>query len=498
MTTQGAGDVSEQKRQEKINQALQAFKDDSVAFMNQLPPKRDSNDEVVSGGTLFSEADIESKDYIIIRDGFRGALADGQDESTRSGFQSDDLAQNVVDTFKYSQLEDMESAGLMEASLDESPWSDDYWAMYSGILGKRFADPEFPLTKDPGNKDWKKQYDYVQANPASTILAGDDEVAINRLSPSEKYDALIGDDSGNLTRIMWEEGKGYYDQSGKVETWMGICHGWAPAAYMLDRPQKSIVLKAADGRDITFYPSDIKSLATLLWANRMPTTRFIGGRCNEKEPKQDESGRIISQEAFDTNPGTWHQSVVNQIGVAKRSLVLDVTFDYEVWNQPIHAYTYRYFNPQSYTYADSLEAAKVSKAEFTADRFKQYRSSRAVDFVGVHMELSYVVETDPNQNETDTPDQDLIRKVDYYYDLEIKSNNWIVGGEWYTNKHPDFLWTPAPDARAVTSYDRLVSGDWESAGVLPSSWQVAAKQAAVTERSPLAVIVEKMIKRSRA
>ena len=140
----------------------------------------------------------------------------------------------------------------------------------------------------------------------------------------------------------------------------------------------------------------------------------------------------------------------------------------------------------------------MSKAEFTDDRFKQYRSSRAVDFVGVHMELSYVVETDPNQRETDTPEQDLIRKVDYYYDLEIKSNNWIVGGEWYMNKHPDFLWTPAEEARAVTSYDRMVSGSWGESEALPNSWKVAAKQAAISERAPLASIVEEMIKRSRA
>ena len=490
--------MSEQKRQEKINQALQRFKKDSVSFMNQLPEKRDSNDQPVAGESLFSASDISSKDFIAIRDGWRGALAAGQDEATRAAFKSDDLAQNVVDTFKYSQLEDMEAAGLMEASLDESPWSDDYWAMYSGILGKRYADPEFPLVKDPGDQDWKKQYDYIQANPASGVFASGDQQQIDQLSPSEKYDALIGDSDGSLTQIMWEEGKGYYDQSGEVETWMGICHGWAPAAYMLDRPQKAIMLTAADGRDIKFYPSDIKSLATLLWANRMPPTRFIGGRCNEKEPKQDETGRIISQEAFDTNPGTWHQSVVNQIGVAKRSLVLDVTFDYEVWNQPIHAYTYRYFNPQKYTYADTLAEAKVSKAEFSSDPFASYRSSRAVDFVGVHMELSYVIETDPTQSETDQPEDDLIRKVDYYYDLEIKANNWIVGGEWYTNTHPDFLWTPSAQARAVTSYDRLVSGEWETSGALPSSWKVAAKQAAISERAPLAAIVEEMIKLSRA
>ena len=150
------------QRQAKINQALQDFKDDSVSFMNQLPEKRDVDGQVVSGETLFSESDVSSNDFISIRDGFRGALAAGQDDSTRASFKSDDLAQNVVDTFTYSQLEDMEAAGLMEAELSESPWSDDYWAMYSGILGKRYADPEFPLTKDPSNQDWKAQYDYVQ------------------------------------------------------------------------------------------------------------------------------------------------------------------------------------------------------------------------------------------------------------------------------------------------------------------------------------------------
>ena len=50
--------MSEQKRQDKINQALKDFKDDSVSFMNQLPAKCDAAGNEVSGGTLFSEGDI--------------------------------------------------------------------------------------------------------------------------------------------------------------------------------------------------------------------------------------------------------------------------------------------------------------------------------------------------------------------------------------------------------------------------------------------------------
>ena len=47
--------MSEQKRQDKINQALQSFKDDSVSFMNQLPGKCDAFGNEVTGDTLFSD-----------------------------------------------------------------------------------------------------------------------------------------------------------------------------------------------------------------------------------------------------------------------------------------------------------------------------------------------------------------------------------------------------------------------------------------------------------
>jgi len=49
-----------------------------------------------------------------------------------------------------------------------------------------------------------------------------------------------------------------------VETWMGICHGWAPASYMLARPRRTLSLKSPDGVLIRFFPSDVKALASLL------------------------------------------------------------------------------------------------------------------------------------------------------------------------------------------------------------------------------------------
>ena len=129
------------------------------------------------------------------------------------------------------------------------------------------------------------------------------------------------------------------------------------------RPAKPATLPGVSGGKITFYPADIKALASLLWASASTVTRFIGGRCNDKNPATDANGRVISAKAFDTNPGTWHLSIVNQLGVARRSLVMDATYDYVVWNQPVAGYEYRYFNPQTMRLAKTLEDATVERRD---------------------------------------------------------------------------------------------------------------------------------------
>lgn len=481
--------------EQRLNADLAAFNADPKAFMNRQPPKTDAAGNPIEGFTVFSQQDIDSKAYIDARDAQRLKILQPDSGepggvSARAAIQSNDKPVNLVDSLKYSKLADMEAAGLKKATLAESPWSDDYWAIYKGILGARYADPSFPKSSD-----WKANYDYVRARPSASILASGDASKINRLSPAEKYDALVGDTSESLTKKMWAEGKYYYDQHGSVETWMGICHGWAPAAYMLARPTKSVTLKTPTGVAIKFYPSDIKALASLLWANAAGRTKFIGGRCNDSDPATDPTtGRATSADCFDTNPGTWHLSMVNQLGASKRSTVMDVTFDYEVWNQPVYAYEYRYFNPQSMYYASTLSGATVSKAAFTSDRFRTFRGSQYVSVVGVQMEVSYVVETNPSQRETDSPTQDGIQKVTYLYDLELDSANNIIGGEWYTNKHPDFLWTPGKGIRAATSYEGEATGSWQQGSALPSSWRAAAKRAAAYQSAPLAAIVEQIIK----
>lgn len=486
--------------QDQINTDLQAFRQNPVEFMNQLPSKYDrEGKQKVTGKTLFDKATVDSKDYIQTRDVLRQQLTRLDEIAPgREAFAENDQADGFVDTYRYSGLQSMEANNLMRSMLDESPWSDDYWAIYLGVLGKRYADPQFPASED-----WKKNFDYIQNNPAKTILASGDATAIDLLSPSEKYDALVGDAKQSLTKYMWQEGRKYYVSSGTVESWMGICHGWAPAAYMLPRPTGTARVVAPDGTPITFYPSDIKALASLLWAKTNFPTRFIGGRCNDKNPKTDpNTGRLTSGKCFDTNPGSWHLSVVNQIGFSRRSMVMDATYDYEVWNQPILAYAYIYFNPKIFIATNSLAEATVSMTDFSNDIFSKYRSDEADSVVGIFMEVAYMVETNPTHNGVDDASHDGVQIARYLYDLELDIVGNIIGGEWYRNAHPDFLWTPTKGSKALTfwesRYPSTFTGGWESNQPVPELWQKIAAITATYLGTPLTAIVEHLIELANA
>lgn len=402
------------------------------------------------------------------------------------------------------KLDEMEAADLLSASLDETPWSDTYWPIYKGLLGSRFEDRNFS-----GSGNWKGYYDFILKNTQTlkTISDSGSVLALELLSPSEKYDLLIGSlvdgrttyENGYLTPVMWSEGSLYWERFSEVEAWMGICDGWAMASYNTPRPTKSVEVASADGKKrLKFYPSDLKGLTSYMWAKSQSTpARFIGGRCNDKDVKLDtDTGRVLDEACFDTNPANWHQIIVNQIGVAKKSFVMDATFDYEVWNHPVMAYSYKYFNPQTGVGTDRLEEAVIPRADFKEDKFKKFRSKKAAFVVGVLMNVTYVIETEPTHRDVDGPEYDATGTAEYMYDLELDKDMNILGGEWYTNLHPDFLWSPVADARPTSVGDSMLKGAWDTKKPLPKFWQDIAVRTALTDRLPVFGIVEALIEAS--
>jgi hypothetical protein len=484
-----------------LQKELDAFDQDPAREMGRMPEKRDAKGAVIQRPvTAFAQRDLGDGHFVLHRDTVRkqfSTVVDGVYISLedaipgKAPIEAGDRPENLVDALKFTDLAAMEQAGLRKAALAEKsqPWSDDYWAIYLGCLGKRYADPKFP-----GSEDWQANQEYIHQHPAAKIVS-EGGAGIDLLSPAEKYDLLVGDSTGRLTAAMWAEGEEYYRDSGKVETWMGICHGWSPASFMLPRANKPVTVPVMNGdAKVAFYPADIKALASLLWAQADTVTRFIGGRCNDKNPKTDANGRVLSAEAFDTNPGTWHLSIVNQLGAAGRSLVIDATYDYEVWNQPMAGYEYRYFNPQTMKLAKTLKDATVTRGDYSRDRFKKYRSQNAAAYVGVVMQARYMVETDPEHRKSDEPSLDAVNTAMYKYDLELDAADKIIGGEWFTGKaHPDFLWTPPPGARAISPAEAMATGTWEPGKALPDSWRRAGMSAA-GRGMPLAKIVEALIR----
>jgi hypothetical protein len=470
-------------------------------------PKSLKSTKKLSEAELLKQKDSVRSEKLLIRDNQVFKLKDRR--SARAEINDQNQVADLVDEPNEISLriEDVLAPALLSATVPVQPWSDSYWPTFSGYISARYADETFKKIPEGSFKEFfsaakspEQGFESIFTNiftPEAEKLAAKE---ISNLSPAEKYDLLMGDSKGTLSQKMWNDASSFEDAEGKVEIWMGLCHGWSAAAIQEQRPLKAVDFKLPNEQRLRFYPSDIKALATTLWANANVPSRFIGGRCDIKKAERDpESGRIVSDECFDVNPATFHLALVNQIGKSQRPFVMDATFDYEVWNYPVVSYSSTFFNPLIKQKVNSLAEGKINLEEWSTDPFKKFRSQHAVQVVGVATEVTYMDETTASHRTTDDARFDAAVRVTYHYDLEINAQGEIIGGEWYSNKHPDFLWVNAPDARATTSGDiQIQSLDWDANGgnLAPSTWLTSAKRMS-KKGLPLETVVRALIDASR-
>lgn len=382
------------------------------------------------------------------------------------------------------------------ASLDKKdlPWSGHYWPYNLGMLGYRYA------SSFRGSKQKDFYQEFMINRPASSMVDAGHE-AIGKLSPSEKYDLLIGGrkTSWPLTRNVWGQSINVISKIAGMPTgWEGLCHGWALASIVSDRPTKKMLAQSSDGLVIPFYPQDIKALATLYWAENL-TTIMAGRRCNQSVPTRDNSGRIEDSHCRDLNPGTWHLMALNQIGLGdlegkKRSFVADIDYKAEVWNQPVTGFNLRYFNAETNRYSPTFNKdLLVSRSHWAKDPFGASRAGNAQYILGVRMDLTYAVASAPWHQDQDDSTQDKRSSKSFLYHLELDSNLNIVGGEWLWPDHPDFVWTLTDEALAQESEAGAIR--WNQ-GRFPLELEGAAEQGA-SRGLPLLGIVKQLIKMSR-
>ncbi len=413
------------------------------------------------------------------------------------------------------ELFDKNKLNLTKGQTKRNLWSDDYWRIQWGITAYRYAsdesfeswqqavsaysqpvDGEEAFLGNSGRLEWRKSgkkdtgwFDILGAHnifdlnsiPNSLLSKIADNV--ENYSPAEKYDLLMGDENFTLTKQQKEEGFGLAsrdENSGKilepmdVEPWMGICHGWAPAAYMVPKPDKPVQVRGARGAQLTFWPHDVRALASLAWANGSTQTNYVGGRCNVKSPDAHPNGRTKQTECFDNNPATFAYALAWMVGIKKASFVMDKTFDYQVWNQPIDSYEITFFDPtkdpenkkhwnknyrkvwvdyKNYKKHDRFQHPKYG----TRTKDKSLLSKMKV--VGILFTVDYLVEVAPTSG--NTPSENATFQASYVADLEllpIKEDGThyrMAGGEWWDNNHPDFLWTPRKESVAYANLDEV-------------------------------------------
>lgn len=335
-------------------------------------------------------------------------------------------SESFVGSALESSLMKLEALGLNASSLNVQPWSGYFWANLKGGLGYRWQETAFPQA------NWRAAREFVEARPFTQSIT-------NVLSPAEKYDLAMNIDprfEGSLTQAEWGLGESEFNRTGAVQGWQGICHGWAPASVFLPEPKKDVWVQAPYG-PILFKVDDIKALGSAFWANGNYRSVYAGFRCRLSDIPRDREGRIIDPKCFSMNPGDWHLILTHMVGSLKKPFIMDIDNRSEVWNKPIISYRLEYFDLANHARKSPRFMNVVrERSQLGNLRFAHYRTPGTVYVVGVKSMV--VVGYGSNPSEL-TPQR---RTLVFEYDLELDSQYKILGGEWRSEKHPDFLWRP--------------------------------------------------------
>ena len=370
--------------------------------------------------------------------------------------------ENLTAVTNIFQLQDQ---GLTKGKTKIEPWASSYWPIHQGLLANRYADPSFPKSKV-----FVENYTYFASRPPEALLAAGQ---MNQLSPAEKYDLLVGDSNWTLTKAMWQKGLGDLATDGSVQTWTGICHGWSGAVHMgLKQPQNAVAATDVTGRySIVFYPSDIEAYLSFLWSDSSPPSIQAGQRCKQAVIAKDPYNRPLDPACLDSNAMTWHLAITNRVGLYGISFVMDADAAAQVWNYPVSSYDYSYFNPRTFESTHNLKQAIAPIQYVLTDKFTPYRSPKAKYLVGIVMDVFHPALIAPR---TGSPKGNTMHSETYAYDLELDANYNIVGGEWYSHDHPDFLWTFHAGDKAQNREDLAINEVWDARTALP---EVYAEQA---------------------
>jgi hypothetical protein len=272
-------------------------------------------------------------------------------------------------------------------------WSSDYWALNKGSINLRWnsQNPQGFNTRSPGFSD------------ALRMSLSD----LKSLSPAEKFDLLNGHYTYPLKASVAKRA------SPRRKDWEGMCHGWAAAALNHPEPVPRTITNP-DGIIIPFGSSDIKALLSYYYAYvyEPVSTHQMGRRCRGNE--------FCDQ---DMNAGAFHIVLSNLVGIRGKGFISDIEPGKEVWNHLAYRYE---------TKVLSQERPAMDSAPGT----------RVVVRVRTSFKVVFNIAKNSWEPVQGTPQQ-TFRDLLFDYELDLDSQEKIIGGKWLSKSRVDFVWTMA-------------------------------------------------------
>ena len=315
------------------------------------------------------------------------------------------------------------------------PFSGDYWAWRYGGPSARYNLMDTRWKPFPVSI---KMYSQPSEHNTYKNNANYSQRVNSYYSPTEKYDLLVGDETFSLTRAI----KNYGLRLGggrDFASWMGICHGLAPASYMFPEPIRPVELIAADKKTkIKFFVDDIKALGTLFWAFAKFPSRVVGRR----------NGPV--------NPASFFIILANYIGLQNKNMNFEPFADNEIWNYAVSGYTSSLYNVvtgSSGSYSQTAVTVAQAKSASSALARQAAANSRSgvTHIVGVKIAVKYIGDVTARPNPMPRKES----SNSYNFVLLLRPNGTIVDGYWISSRKPSYVWGPAKDVNGP--YDRFVA-----------------------------------------
>ncbi|HXH31799.1 MAG TPA: hypothetical protein VNJ01_13380 [Bacteriovoracaceae bacterium] len=267
-------------------------------------------------------------------------------------------------------------------------WSGSYWAKQSGNINYRW------------NSSGKEGFDLP--SPSRLKVSSMTLEELKTLAPSEKFDLFTGRYDYPLVKEVATHA------SLKAKPWEGICHGWAAATMNYPEPMPVVAINP-HGLKVPFGSNDIKALLSYYYAYhfKAPTSQ-VGKRCyNDSDCEED------------LNAGAFHIILANRLGLGGKGFIADLDPHKQVWNHPINGYESLILEESVPTALSAVGTVRVLKI-----KTRVFYVSESMDTWGTVLGTQFQIGG----------------TKEYFYELELDAESFILGGEWTSAEKPDFIW----------------------------------------------------------